>query len=254
MNQSEKAETFAALHQPGAPLILYNIWDAGSARVVAEAGAKAVATGSVSVAGAQGFPDGQAIPLDLLLTVAERITASVDLPVTVDFEGAYATEPEAVAANAGRLIGVGAVGCNFEDQVIGGEGLHDIAAQAARIRAMREAADAAGARFFINARTDLFLKEPDKSRHPALLSAAKERAAAFAEAGASGFFAPALFDLDAIADLVAATPLPVNIIALPGAPSHADLAKAGVARISYGPVPYRVAMKDLAAHYAADIG
>ena len=89
MNQSEKAETFAALHQPGAPLILYNIWDAGSARVVAEAGAKAVATGSVSVAGAQGFPDGQAIPLDLLLTVAERITASVDLPVTVDFEGAY---------------------------------------------------------------------------------------------------------------------------------------------------------------------
>lgn len=251
MTQAEKARAFAEMHRPGDPVILYNIWDAGSARAVVEAGAQAVATGSYSVAAAQGYEDREQIPLDLLLTVAARIVLSVEAPVTIDFEGAYAAAPDEVAGNAARLFATGAVGCNFEDQIVGGEGLHAIDAQAARIRTMR---GAAAAPFFINARTDLFLKQQDKSKHRELLGEAKERAAAYAEAGASGFFAPALFDPDLIAELCAASAAPVNIIALPGAPPAADLAAAGVARISYGPVPYRLAMKDLAARCAEAVG
>src|SRR3954469_19602101 len=107
---NEKARLFASLHKPGEPLILYNAWDAGSAKVIAEAGAKAIATGSFSVAGAHGFDDREALPLDLALANAERIVAAVDLPVTIDFEGGYAVEPEAVAANMSRLGPTGADG------------------------------------------------------------------------------------------------------------------------------------------------
>src|SRR3954467_3040941 len=98
-----KFETFAALHVPGDPVILYNIWDAGSALAVAAAGAKALATGSHPVAGANGWPDGQQVPLDFALANVKRIVEAVDLPVTVDFEGAYAVDPEEGGANVARL-------------------------------------------------------------------------------------------------------------------------------------------------------
>ena len=124
MSQTDKFRAFAALHVPGDPFILYNIWDAGSAKAVAEAGAKAIATGSASVAAAQGFTDAEGLPIGLALANAAQIVAAVELPVTVDFEGAYAVEPEGVAANMKRLAATGAIGCNFEDQVVGGEGLH----------------------------------------------------------------------------------------------------------------------------------
>src|SRR3954462_11236645 len=153
--RDDKARIFAALHRAGEPLILYNAWDAGSAKVVADAGAKAIATGSYSVAAAQGFDDREAMPLDLALANAERIVAAVDLPVTIDFEGGYAVEAEPLAANMTRLAATGAIGCNFEDQVVGGDDLHPAAVQAARISAARAAV---GADFFINAGTDIFLK------------------------------------------------------------------------------------------------
>src|ERR1700741_1737910 len=137
MSQSDKFTAFAALHVPGDPVILFNAWDAGSAKAVAEAGAKAIATGSDSVAGAQGFTDAEALPIGLALANAARVVAAVDLPVTIDFECAYAVAPEGVAASMARLAATGAIGCNFEDQVIGGEGLHDIPVQAARIAAAR---------------------------------------------------------------------------------------------------------------------
>ena len=234
-------ETFAALHRPGQPLILFNAWDAGSARVVAQAGAAAIATGSASVASAHGFADAQGLPIDLALANAERIVAAVDLPVTIDFEGGYAVEPDAIAANFARLAETGAVGANFEDQVVGGEGLHDVAAQATRIRAAREAT---GAHFFLNARTDLFLKaKPD--RHGGLVEAALERAAAYAEAGASGLFVPGLADLDLLAQVCARSPLPVNFMAFPGAPDAKAVAAAGIARISHGPFPWKLTMQAL---------
>jgi 2-methylisocitrate lyase-like PEP mutase family enzyme len=209
---------------------------------VAEAGAKAIATGSASVAAAHGYADGEALPLALVLANAERIVGAVDLPVTIDFEGGYAVAPEAVAANMARLAATGAVGCNFEDQVIGGEGLHPVALQAQRVRAAREAA---GSDFFLNARTDIFLKARRDTHDQAMVEEALARGRAYAEAGASGLFVPALLDLRLLARFCEASPLPVNALPLPGGPSAAELAATGVARISYGPFPYRAAMKAL---------
>jgi 2-methylisocitrate lyase-like PEP mutase family enzyme len=233
-------DTFAALHVPGDPVVLYNIWDAGSARAVAAAGARAVATGSHPVGDASGFGDGEKVPLDYVLDNARRIAQAVELPLTVDFEGAYSAEPEIGAANLVRLKETGAVGCNFEDQVVGGEGLYPLDLQVRRISAMRRAV---GDDFYINARTDLFLKSA--TRDDDLLDEVIERGKAFAEAGASGFFVPRLSDPRHIVRVVEAVPLPLNLLAFPGAPSLSEWANAGVARISHGPFPHRMLMAKL---------
>jgi 2-methylisocitrate lyase-like PEP mutase family enzyme len=226
---------FAALHVPGDPLVLHNVWDAGSARAVASAGAPAIATGSWSVAAAYGVEDGEALPLDDALANARRIVRAVDVPVTIDFEGGYAVEPTDVAANVARLAGTGVVGCNLEDQIVGGEGMHPTERQAARIAAVR---GAVGADFFLNARTDLFLQTPAEL-HASLVDEAIARGRAYAEAGASGFFVPGLIDPDPIGRIAAAVPLPLNVMAVPGGPDRAAFAGAGVARVSHGPFPYR---------------
>ena len=246
MSQVQKARDFTDLHVPGAPLALYNIWDAGGAKAIAEAGARAIATGSWSVAAAHGYPDGQAIPLDLVLQIAARIAATVELPVTLDFEGAYAEAPEEIAANSARVISTGVIGVNFEDQIVGGVGLYPPETQCERIGALRQAATAADVPLFINARTDLFLKETDGSKHEGLVAEAIDRAAAYAEAGASGFFVPGLVDPQLIGAICEATELPVNVMMRDGAPSVDILASLGVARISFGPGPYFTAMANLA--------
>jgi len=235
---ASKFETFAALHVPGIPVVLYNIWDVGSALAVVAAGAKALATGSHPVADANGWPDGQQVPIDFALANAERIVNAVELPVTIDFEGGYAVDPEEVGRNVARLAGTGAVGCNFEDQVVGGEGLHPLDLQDRRIAAIRRAV---GDQFFINARTDLFLKT--QTYDDPLVDQAIERGKAFADAGASGFFVPRLSDPRQIERVVREVALPLNVIAFPGAPPKSEWANAGVARISHGPFPHRVLMK-----------
>ena len=235
-----KFEIFAALHVPGDPVILYNIWDTGSARAVAAAGAKALATGSHPVGDASGFGDGQQVPLDFVFANASRIMAAVDLPLTVDFEGAYSDDSVQAAANVAALAATGAVGCNFEDQVIGGEGVHPLKAQAKRIEAIRKAV---GDAFFINARTDLYLKTQEHDA--ALVDAVIERGKAYADAGASGFFVPRLADARQIEKIVKEVPLPLNLIAFPGAPDKKVWASAGVARISHGPFPHRALMAKL---------
>jgi len=233
-------ETFAALHVPGDPVILYNIWDPGSALAVVAAGAKALATGSHPVADANGWPDGQQVPIDFALANARRIVESVDVPLTVDFEGAYSSDPEEGGRNVAHLAETGAVGCNFEDQVIGGEGLHPLDLQVSRIGAIRRAV---GDQFFINARTDLFLKA--QTYDDALVDQAIERGKAFADAGANGFFVPRLADPKQIERVVREVPLPLNVIAVPGAPDKRIWAEAGVARISHGPFPHRALMAKL---------
>ena len=242
MNQSEKARAFAALHIPGDPLVLFNAWDAGSARAVADSGAKAIATGSSSVAMANGFADGEALPMEFAIANAERIVGAVDLPVTVDFEGGYAADPAAVAANVARLAATGAIGCNFEDQIVGGEGLYPIEEQAQRIRAIRAEV---GSGFFINLRTDLFLKAESSSHDSALADAAIERGQAYADAGGSGFFIPGLGNLALVERICQAVQLPVNAMHFPGAPSGRQWADAGIARISHGPFPHMDLMKAL---------
>lgn len=233
-------ETFAALHVPGDPVILYNIWDPGSALAVVAAGAKALATGSHPVGDASGFGDGQKVPLEFVFDNARRIVNAVELPVTVDFEGAYSVEPEQAATNVAGLKATGAVGCNFEDQVVGGEGLHPLDRQVERIGAIRRAV---GDDFYINARTDLFLKT--QTYDDALIDQVVARGKAFADAGASGFFVPRLADPKQIERVVREVTLPLNVIAFPGAPDKKVWAEAGVARISHGPFPHRVLMAKL---------
>jgi 2-methylisocitrate lyase-like PEP mutase family enzyme len=239
---ADKARAFAALHIPGDPLVLFNAWDAGSALAVAKSGAKAVATGSASVAMANGFGDGQEVPMEFALANAGRIVEAVDLPVTVDFEGAYSDDPTEGARNIARLALTGVIGCNFEDQVVGGEGLHPTAVQAERIAAARQAV---GPDFFINVRTDLFLKAPQETHDTAMLDEAIERVRSCAAAGASGFFVPMLGDLNMLRRLCAESPVPVNFMTYPGCPSNAEVAATGVARISHGPFPYMALMGQL---------
>ena len=244
-SQQEKAKLFQSLHVKGDPVVLYNIWDAGSAKTVEEAGAKALATGSWPVAVAQGYGDGHKIPMEDAIANVSRIVKGTDLPVTLDFEGAYSVDEAGIKANITTALDTGVIGFNFEDQVVGGEGLHDVMAQAKRVGAVRSAIDASGVDAYLNARTDLFLKTNPKDHDDMMLSEAIDRAKAYEIAGASGFFAPALLDEALIGKLCEAINLPVNIIAIPGCPPKARLAELGVARISYGPVPYRQMMKAL---------
>jgi 2-methylisocitrate lyase-like PEP mutase family enzyme len=244
---SEKFQAFAALHVAGDPLILFNVWDPGSARAAERAGAKAIATGSASVASALGYDDAESLPLDLALANAERIVAATRLPVSIDFEGGYAVDPAETAANVSRLAATGAIGCNFEDQIVAtnktpGRMMHGIADQAARIAAIVRAAPD----FFVNARTDLFLIAKPDSHDDAMTDAAIERGRAYADAGAHGFFAPGLADLRLLERVCKAVPLPVNFMAFPGAPSAKEVAATGVARISHGPFPHMLAMKAFA--------
>ena len=237
-----KRDQFAALHRAGDPVLLYNIWDVGSAKAVAEGGAPALATGSHSLAEAQGFPDGQGIPLNLFLDCIRRIAGAVEVPVSADFEGGFAADPAHLAEHARLLAEAGAIGCNFEDQVVGGEGLHAIHEQAARIAAV------AASGLFVNARTDLFLKPLFAGGDPndrGLLDEALERAAAYKEAGAECFFVPGMSDPELIAETCERAPLPVNVMMRGGMPALATLMEVGVSRISWGPGPWRLAMDRL---------
>lgn len=230
---------FAALHREGDPLVLFNVWDAGSAVAVAEAGAKAIATGSHSLAGSQGYEDGEHIPFARLIETARQIADAVDLPLTVDVEAGYATNLTDLAHNASALIHAGAIGCNLEDRLIRAGGLRGIEEQAERI------ATVSGEGLFVNARTDTFLAPLMAGEDPnqiELVHAAIERAAAYKASGAGSFFIPGLSEPDLIAQVCDAVALPVNVMRLPEMVSNAELAKLGVARISYGGAPWRAAM------------
>ena len=244
-NQAHKANAFRALHVRGEPLQLLNIWDAGSAQAIAAGGAAAIATGSWSVAAANGYADGEQLPFELAIENLKRIVAAVrELPVTIDIESGYGPTPDAVAASVRRTIEAGAVGCNLEDSFPENGTLRDTDAQVQRLRAARKVADSLGIAYFINARTDVFF-QPGVTHDDAAVDAALARAQAYAEAGADGLFAPGLADEKLIARLASASPLPLNIMASAATPPPERLAGCGVARVSHGPGPYRQAMKML---------
>ena len=241
MNQ-ELRQRFASFHRPGKPVLLYNIWDVGSAKAVAADGAQALATGSHSLAEANGYPDGEGIPFNLFLDCIRRIAGAVEVPVSADFEGGFAADPAHLAEHARLLAEAGAVGCNFEDQMVGGEGLHPIEEQARRVAAVAESG------LFVNARTDLFLKPLFTGGDPndrGLLGEALERAAAYKDAGSECFFVPGMSDAELIAETCEGSPLPVNVMMRGGMPELSVLAEAGVARVSWGPGPWRAAMNRL---------
>ncbi|MFE1442262.1 isocitrate lyase/phosphoenolpyruvate mutase family protein [Streptomyces sp. NPDC058739] len=229
--QQTKALVLRELHEKGI-LVLPNAWDAGSAALIAQGGAKAIATTSGGVSWSAGKPDQQALSRDEMVALVRRIADTVDVPVTADIEGGYGLAPEDVAATVTAVIEAGVVGVNLEDSKPDFT-LFTAEEQAARIRAAREAAERAGLpELVINLRTDVFLfgiGEPEGRAADVLA-----RAAVYAEAGADSLFVPGLLDLAVIAELVEGQPLPVNVMAGPGAPTVAEFEAAGVRRVSLG--------------------
>ncbi|MEV4508931.1 isocitrate lyase/phosphoenolpyruvate mutase family protein [Dactylosporangium sp. NPDC049525] len=219
------AAVFRSLHNPADPLVLVNAWDAASARIVAAAGARAVATTSAGVAWTLGVPDGDALTRDAMLAHLARVVAVVDVPVTADVESGFGATPADVAETLRGVAAAGAVGVNLEDTVRGDNpGLRPVADQVERIAAARAAAPDV----YINARIDTYLRGADD------LDGTVARAHAYLEAGASGIFVPGVVDAATIGALAAAIPAPLNILVGPAAPSVAELAKLGVARVSLG--------------------
>ncbi|WP_410641828.1 isocitrate lyase/phosphoenolpyruvate mutase family protein [Amycolatopsis sp. lyj-346] len=218
------AAALKALHVPGKPLVLPNVWDADTAKLVEAAGFPAIATSSVAVAAALGFADGEQAPADEMLAAAARIAKAVGVPVTVDAESGYGLSG---AELAGRLLDAGAVGCNFEDTDHAAGDVRPVGEQAARIAALREAA---GDGLVINARVDSFRGVDPKGA----LEAGVARAKAYLEAGADCVYPIHLRTPELIAEFVRATGGAVNTAAWPGSPGLEGLAGLGVARISLG--------------------
>lgn len=224
---SVKAQRLLALHE-GPVLVLPNAWDAGSAAVIASAGAQAIATTSAGVSWALGSADGQHLTRDEMLDAVARVVRAVEIPVTADVEAGY----DDVAGTIQGVIRAGAVGVNLEDTRSGGE-LLPAAEQAQQLALARQTAiDNGVPELVINARTDVFLFQIGAPE--TRLGNVLERAAAYAEAGADVLFVPGLLDLDVLADLVKASPLPISVMATPSGPTVAQFAAAGVRRVSVG--------------------
>jgi 2-methylisocitrate lyase-like PEP mutase family enzyme len=227
-----KAQKLRALHAAGV-LVLPNAWDAGSAAVIALAGAQAIATTSGGIAWSLGHADGQRLTRAEMIERVREIVAAVTIPVTADIEGGYGPDPEDVALTVEAVIAAGAVGVNIEDSRAPGGPLFAPAEQAARIQAARAASVSAGLpELFINARTDVFLYGIGVRQ--ARLDHVLARSFAYAKTGADSLFVPGLTDLQVITELAEASPLPVNVMAGPGAPPVAELAAAGIRRVSIG--------------------
>ena len=245
---TDQVAAFKALHMPGDPLVLFNIWDAGSARAVAKAGAKAIATGSFGVAEAQGFADGEDFAIEDALRNLERVISVTDLPVTIDFESGYGATAAAVGKSVARARAGGAAGINMEDRMPGETALLAVGDAAARIGA------AAATGLFVNARCDVFRGRDAAAEGDALVAATLERARAYADAGAGGLFVPFLADARVIAAICKSSPLPVNILWSEPCGDRAALAALGVARISHGHQPWAAAMAWLGEQAAGVLG
>lgn len=237
MTTAEKAAELRRLHTAPELLLLVNVWDVITARVVADIpGTKALATASHSVAATHGYPDGEQIPRDLMITAVGRIAAAVDLPVTADLEAGYGDAGETVS----RAIDVGIVGANLEDQ------LRPLPDAVIAVQAAVAAGERAGVPFVLNARTDAFLKAGEKDPR-VVLADAIERGRAYLDAGASTFFAPGKLDEPTVTALVEALgPQRLNVIGVPGSLRLDTLQRLGVARVSYGPWSQNVALTALA--------
>lgn len=226
----DRALAFRSLHVPGTPLVLPNAWDLTSARIVEDAGAAAVATTSAGLAWALGAADGDRLDRERALDAVGRIAAAVGVPVSADIESGYAWDAAGVAGTVRAVLAAGAVGVNIEDALYeaGGEPLRPVDEQAERIAAAREAAETEGVPLFVNARIDTFL------RGAGGVDLTLERAAAFLAAGADGIFVPGAVDPGTVKLLADGIDAPLNVMAGPGAPSVAELASLGVARVSVG--------------------
>jgi 2-methylisocitrate lyase-like PEP mutase family enzyme len=220
-----------SLHVPGSPLVLPNAWDVASAKAVVAAGFPVVATTSAGVAAALGYEDQQRAPADEMFAAGARIGRSIGVPLTIDAEAGYGLEPADLVA---ALQNAGAAGCNLEDTDHTTGGLRDPLQHAAQLRAVREAASAQGYGLVINARIDVFLSADGDAPQADLVPEALRRAGAYFEAGVDCVYPIFLWEAAALAAFIPEAGGPVNVLALPRAPSLGELAELSVARISYG--------------------
>ncbi len=236
-SQSAKAEAFRALHRGAKILVLPNAWDVASARIFEDAGFPAIATTSAGIAYALGYADGQRIPADEMLGQIARIARGVSVPVTADVEGGY----QNAVKTAKAVIATGAIGLNLEDATNDpAHPLVDLSEQAETIKAVRVECAKAGMPLVINARTDVYLAQvgASESRYEETV----RRLSAFKDAGADCLFVPGVRDSATIRKLVSDLSFPINILAVPGAPSTGELQEMGVARVSVGSGPMRATM------------
>ncbi|MGH6893389.1 MAG: isocitrate lyase/PEP mutase family protein [Dongiaceae bacterium] len=224
--RSETAALFHRLHDGPDPLLLTNAWDAGSARLMESLGAKAVATTSAGVAWTHGYPDGDVLPVRLLVSTVATIARAIRVPLTVDVEGGYADDPASVEEIIAKLVEAGTVGINIED----GTGAPDLLCL--KIERAKRAGRHFGVDLFVNARTDVYLRglAPEGARVAEALSRAK----LYRDAGASGIFVPGVIDHTEIRAIASGIDLPLNLLAWPGLPPAAELARLGVRRLSAG--------------------
>ena len=239
--QKAQALAFRAMHHGPKILVLPNVWDVASARVVEEAGFPAIATSSAGVAFSLGYPDGQKISRDEMIARIARIAKAVNVPVTADVEAGYGNLPEDAADTARGVIAAGGVGINFEDG--SGDPAHplvDLSLQLEKIHAIREAALKTGVLLVLNARTDVYLDEvgAPETRYDETI----KRLLAFRDAGAECVFVPGVRDPEIIRRIVVDVKCPVNILAGPGSPSIPELQQLGVARVSLGSAPMRATL------------
>ena len=254
---ADKAHELRKLHQPGKPLVLVNVWDALSARIVESLGYPAIATSSASVAWARGYADGEKMPMEEVLEVTQAIVRCVNVPVTADLEAGYGASAADAAKAARGAIASGAVGLNFEDLNRAGE-FFDVKAQAERIAAIVDVGEREGVPLVINARTDGFLAElgPDDDWR---LRESIERGNAYLDAGAECVFVPGVDDEAIIEKLIAGIRGKVSVLAGFGSPSVDRLGELGVCRVSVGSssagvayASFRSLAKDIRDHHRFD--
>ena len=229
----DKAQMLRSLHQPGNPLVLFNVWDAVSARIIEQLGFPAIATGSAAVAWTQGFDDGECISREQMIQAVSRLTRAVNVPVTADLEAAYGLTVHDAQTTARAAIEAGAAGLNFEDAGEPGK-LLDVDLQCERIEAMVETGRRLGVPLVINARTDVFLLHTNGDRG-SLLEEAVRRGNRFLQAGADCVFVLGASQEEEIARLAREINGPLNIFATAKTPPVSRLAQLGVARVSIGP-------------------
>jgi 2-methylisocitrate lyase-like PEP mutase family enzyme len=228
-----KADAFRSMHHAPPLLVLPNAWDAVTARLFVQAGARAIATTSAGVAATLGYADGQNVPSELMMQAIARIANAVSVPVTADIESGYADSPKELGESMRAVINAGAIGVNLEDATgDSSQPLFTLEEQIERLRAARQAADNINVPVVINARTDVYL---EKVGEPATRFAETvRRLNAYHEAGADCLFVPGVTDMPTLTQLVESVAGPLNVLAGPGMPPVADLQRIGIARLSVG--------------------
>lgn len=216
---------FRDLHAGPDMLILPNAWDAGSARIVEAAGAKAIATSSAAVSWAHGYPDGQLVPFDSVVATVAEMVRIVRVPVSVDIEGGFGDDAVSVEEPVARIVGAGAVGVNIEDATAAPDIL------CAKIERAKKVAARAGIDLWVNARIDVYIR--NLAQGEAAFSESLRRAALYKAVGADSIFVP-FVDPAVLGRMVPQVELPFNVLAYPGVPNAEALRALGVRRLSAG--------------------